>query len=46
MILSYETFDYAGELAAYVNSRKLQKEDIVSILLSSDGKYVLYFWRH
>ena len=45
-ILSYEIFDYAGELAAYVNSRRLQKEDIVSIISSSDGKYVLYFWRH
>ena len=46
MILSYETFDYAGDLAAYVNKRRLQKEDIVSILLSSDGKYALYFWKH
>ena len=45
MILSYEIFDYAGELAAYVNRRQFQKEDIASILLSSDGKYVLYFWR-
>lgn len=44
-MLSYETFDYAGELTAYVNKRRLQKEDIANILLSSNGKYVLYFWR-
>ena len=44
-LMSYEIFDYAGELTAFVNKRRFQKEDIASILLSSDGKYVLYFWR-
>lgn len=44
MRLYTKSFNQKNDLEDYVNSRHIQKEDIVSVFQDNSGQFVLYYY--
>lgn len=45
MVFKTQIFDNSRLLTKYVNDENIKKEDIVSLLINNEHKYVLFYYK-